>query len=129
MATATRTSARAELPGAIRELVRSFEERDLLTWASALSFQLVTAVVPFLLFGLGLIGFFHLDNVWADIAKSIKPHMSNAAFKVVNDTAKKVVTQKQVWWVTIGFALAIWQVSGGVRTIMGGLTAIYDVEE
>jgi membrane protein len=129
MATATRKSARAELPGALRELVKSFQDRNLLTWASALSFQLVTAVVPFLLFGFGLIGFLNLDSAWTDITKSIKPHMSAAAFKVVNDTAKKVITQKQVWWVTIGLALAIWQVSGGVRTIMGGLTSIYEVEE
>ena len=50
MATATRTSARAELPGALRELVGSFRKRRLLVWASALSFQLITAVVPFLLF-------------------------------------------------------------------------------
>lgn len=130
MATATKDrSARSELPEALRELVDSFNERDLLTWASALSFQLVTAVVPFLLFGFGLIGFLSLDNAWSDIAKSIKPHMSDAAFKVVDDTAGKVLTSKQLWWVTIGFALAIWQVSGGIRTIMGGLCAIYDCGE
>jgi membrane protein len=129
MATATRTSVRAELPGAVRELVHAFDERELLTWASALSFQLVTAVVPFLLFGLALIGFLNIDSAWADIAKNIKPHMSQAAFKVVDDTVQKVLTAKQLWWLTAGFALAIYQVSGGVRTIMGGLCLIYDCEE
>jgi membrane protein len=129
MATATRTSVRAELPGAVRELVDSFGERRLLTWASALSFQLVTAVIPFLLFGFGLIGFLNLDSAWTDIANNLKPHVSKAAFTLIDQTAKKVVTQKEIWWVTIGFGLAIWQVSGGVRTIMGGLTEIYEVEE
>jgi len=129
MATATRKSARAELPAALGELVGSFRERNLLTWASGLSFQLVTAMVPFLLFGFGLIGFLNLDNVWTDIAKTIKPHMSAPAFTVVQDTARKVLTQKQVWWVTIGFGLAIWEFSGGIRTIMGGLSAIYDLED
>ena len=129
MATATHASARAPLPDALRELVASFKERRLLTWASALSFQLITAVVPFLLFGFGLIGFLSLDGAWADIAKTIKPHMSGAAFQVVNDTAKKVLSEKQLWWVTLGFALAIWQVSGGIRTIMGGLCAIYECGE
>jgi membrane protein len=126
MATATSVSARAQASGAIRELIGSFDKRDLLTWASALSFQLVTAVVPFLLFGFGLIGFLSLDSAWADIANNIKPHTSEAAFKVVDDTAKQVVTEKQLWWVTIGFVLAMWQVSGGIRTIMGGLCAIYE---
>src|SRR4051794_7503301 len=129
MATATRKSARTELPSAIRELVHCIQERNLLTWASALSFQLITAVVPFLLFGFGLIGFLNLDSAWTDIAKNIKPHMSGAAFKVVDDTAKKVVTEKQLWWVTVGFALAIYQVSGGIRTIIGGLDAVYGCDE
>jgi membrane protein len=129
MATATHASARAELPDALRELVRSFNERRLLTWASALAFQLITAVVPFLLFGFGLIGFLNLDSAWADIAKTIKPHMSHDAFQVADDTAKKVLTEKQLWWVTLGFALAIWKVSGGVRTISGGLCANYECEE
>jgi membrane protein len=133
MATATRTSrrksARAELPGALRELVGSFGERHLMTWASALSFQLVTAVVPFLLFALGLIGFLHLTNAWQDISANLKPHMSHDAFKVIDDTGKKVVGQKQLWWVTIGFGLAIWEVSGGIRTIQGGLNLIYNCDE
>jgi len=129
MATATGASARAELPGALRELIRSFGQRKLLVWASALSFQITTAIVPFLLFGLGLIGFLSLDGVWADIAKNIKPHISHAGFTVVSSTAKKVLTQRQIFWVTFGLALALWSVSGGIRAIMGGLNEIYELED
>jgi membrane protein len=129
MATATPARTRAELPGALKELVGAFGERNLLTWASALSFQIVTAIVPFLLFGIALIGFLSLDNIWADVARNIKPQMSKPAFAVINDTAKKVLTQKQVWWVTIGFGLAMFSVSGGIRTIMGGLNEIYGCGE
>jgi membrane protein len=129
MATAAPARKRAELPGALRELIGAFGKHNLLTWASALSFQIVTAIVPFLLFGIALIGFLNFDNAWADIAKNIKPQMSNQAFAVVNDTAKKVLTQRQVWWVTIGFGLAMWSVSGGIRTVMGGLNEIYECQE
>lgn len=129
MATATPARTRAELPGALKELVSSFGERNLLTWASALSFQIVTAIVPFLLFAIALIGFLSLDNIWADVAKNIKPQVSKPAFAVVNDTAKKVLTQRQIWWVTIGFGLAMWSVSGGMRTVMGALNEIYELRE
>jgi membrane protein len=129
MATATRTSVRAELPSVAREVVHGFQKHNLFVWASALSFQIATAIVPFLLFGLALLGFLNLDHVWADIAKNIKPNMSAAAFKVVNTTADKVLHQKQAFWLTAGFALAIWEVSGGIRTIMGGLCRIYDLHE
>jgi membrane protein len=128
MATAT-TTPRRELPAAIGELVGSFGKHRLLTWASALSFQILTAVVPFLLFGFALIGFLHVQGVWQDIATNIKPQMSKPAFAVVQDTAQKVLTQKQLWWVTLGFALAIWEVSGGIRAIMGGLNEIYELDE
>ena len=129
MATAMRARTRAEVPGAVKELVSSFGERKLLTWANALSFQIVTAIVPFLLFAVALIGFLNLDAAWADVAKNIKPQMSKPAFEVVNDTAKKVLAQREVWWVTIGFGLAMWSVSGGIRTIMGGLNEIYGLRD
>src|SRR4051794_331172 len=129
MATATRMSAKGELPDAARELIGSFRERSLMTWAGALSFQIVTAIVPFLLFALGLTGFLKLDSVWASVAKQIKPHMSAAAFTVLNSTADKVLHQKQAFWVTVGLAVALWEVSGGMRTIMGGLTRIYECDE
>lgn len=129
MATATRMSAKGELPDAARELVGSFQERNLMTWAGALSFQIVTAIVPFLLFALGLIGFLKLDSVWASVAKQIKPHMSAAAFKVLDGTADKVLHSKQAFWVTVGLVVALWEVSGGMRTIMGGLSLIYGCDE
>src|SRR4051794_9590794 len=129
MATATRKSARAELPDALRELVDSFQEHNLLTWAGALAFQIVKAIVPFLLFGFALLGFVNLDSAWSDVANSIKPHMSKAAFTVLDSTAKKVLTQTQEWWLTIGFGLAMFEVSGGIRTIMGGLNLIYEFDE
>jgi membrane protein len=129
MATATRKSPRAELPAALHELIESFGERKLLTWASALSFQVATAVVPFLLFGFALIGFLSLDNVWTSVANSIKPQMSGAAFQVVNGTANKVLHQRQIFWLTAGFALAIWEMSGGIRVIVRALDEIYDLDE
>jgi membrane protein len=129
MATAAHRPDRAEVISAIRELIRSFNERNLLTWASALSFQIVKAIVPFLLFSLALLGFLSLESVWADIAKQIKPDMSGPAFQVVDSTAKKVLSTRQGFWLTAGFALAMWEMSGGIRSIMGGLAVIYDIKE
>jgi membrane protein len=129
MATAAHSPDRAEVISAIRELARAFNERNLLTWASALSFQIVKAIVPFLLFSLALLGFLSLEGVWADIAKQIKPNMSAPAFRLVDSTAKTVLTSKQGFWLTAGFALAMWEMSGGIRAIMGGLAVIYEIKD
>jgi membrane protein len=129
MATVAHSGGRAEVSSAIRELVRSFNEHNLLTWASALSFQVVMAIVPFLLFSFALLGFLSLESVWTDVAKNIKPNMSGPAFQVVDSTVREVLTSKQAFWLTAGFVLAMWAMSRGIRTVMGGLAQIYAIQE
>jgi membrane protein len=109
------------------EVVDGFHRNDLLTYASAIAFQILTAIVPFLLFLVGLLGFLNLDDVWQqDLAPEIQPHVSGAVYAIFEDTADKVLDQKQVFWVTAGFLVALWQVSGAVRAVMGALDNVYD---
>jgi membrane protein len=111
------------------ELVRGFEEHDLLTSASAISFQIFTAIVPFLLFAFALLGFVSLDSVWQDhVAPHLKPEVSPAMFSVIESTVNKVLHSHQFFWMTAGLVLAIWQVSGAVRAVMGALNRIYRAE-
>lgn len=111
------------------ETVACFEEHDLLTSASAIAFQVLTALVPFLLFAFALLGFLSLDDVWRDhVAGDVRHNVSPAVFEVVDDTVTKVLASRQVFWMTAGLALAVWQVSGAVRAVMGALNRIYRVE-
>jgi membrane protein len=109
-----------------REVVEGFDRNDLLTYASAIAFQILTAIVPFLLFLLGLLGFFDLGGVWADdLAPEVEPRVSPPVFDLLNDTVNQVLDERQLFWVTGGFALALWQVSGAVRAVMGALDGVY----
>jgi membrane protein len=111
------------------DAVDCFEEHDLLTSASAISFQVLTALVPFLLFAFALLGFLSLDDVWRDhVAGHIRPNVSPAMFHVIDDTVTKVLASRQVFWMTAGLALAVWQISGAVRAVMGALNRIYRIE-
>jgi hypothetical protein len=74
--------------GLTREVLRSFRENDLGNFASAMAFRVVPALVPFLLFVLALLGFLHLQEAWGS-----------------DDTARQVLSQKQLWWLTAGLAL------------------------
>src|SRR2546422_42751 len=40
----------------------------------------------------------------------------------------KVLASRQIFWVTVGLVLAVWQISGAVRAVMGALNRIYRVE-
>lgn len=107
----------------------AFIEHDLLTYASAISFQVLSAIVPFLLFTVGLLGFLSLEEVWRnELAPDLKPNVSEAAFTVVDDVVRTALESKPVFWVTVGFVIALWQISGAVRAVMGALNTLYRVE-
>jgi membrane protein len=110
-----------------RGLLDGFERNDLLTYASAIAFQVLTAIVPFLLFVLGLLGFLDLTEVWEDdLAPDVRSRVSDATFELLDDTVTRVLAEQQLFWLTGGFLLALWQISGGVRAVMGALDGVYD---
>src|SRR3954469_19507346 len=112
--------------GSVREFVDAYVEHDLLTYASAISFQILSSLVPFLLFAFGLLGFLHLEDVWrTELGPEVKAAVSPPAFAVMDDAVEKALAGKQVFWVTAGFAIALWEVSGAVRAVMGALNRLY----
>jgi membrane protein len=109
-----------------RALLDGFRRHDLLTYSSAISFQILTAIVPFVLFVLAVGGLLHLNSVWRDhLEPEIQANVSGAVFAVISNAVNKVFLTRQWLWATVGGALALWQVSGAVRAVMGALGRIY----
>ena len=107
-------------------LLDGFKHHDLLTYSSAISFQILTAIIPFLLFVLALAGLLHLSDLWRDhLEPQIKTRVSAAVFSVISDGVNKVFSGRQLMWATLGGFLALWQISGAVRAVMGALARIY----
>ena len=123
---ATLTTTRKSAGRQVRRFVEAFVEHDLLTYASAISFQVVSSLVPLLLFAFGLLGFLELDAVWRDeLAGDVRGAVSEPAFALLNDVVEKALNGQQVFWVTAGFLIALWELSGAVRSVMGALNTIY----
>ena len=113
----------------LRRYVDAYVENDLLTYASAIGFQILSALVPFLLFGFALLGFLHLEGVWSDeLAPQLKGTVSDAAYAFVDETVRKALLSRQAFWITAGFLLALWQVSGAIRAVMGALNRVYGLK-
>ena len=109
-----------------RALLDGFKQHDLLTYSSAISFQVLTAVVPFAMTMLALAGILHLDGVWRDhVAPEIHARVSADVFSVISSAVDKAFSDKQLLWATLGGGLALWQVSGAVRAVMGAFERIY----
>src|SRR3954453_2213543 len=125
------SDARALSPrGAIEAVLLGFKKNDLLTYASAISFQVFFALVPLALLALGLLGTFGLSGWWStDAAHTVKENVSGPVYHVVNDTVRKILAHRQLFWVTLGAAIAVWEVSGAMRATMQVLNSVYGVEE
>jgi len=111
-------------------LVDAFMEDKLLIWASAIAFRAAVAVIPLTLFALGLMGFLGLSEIWTtELAPRLQEASSVSAFMVINDTVGKVLGQGQLFWMTIGALVTVWQVSNTVRATMHALNVVYETDE
>lgn len=109
-----------------REVAAGVGENDLLTYASAIAFQVMTSLIPIVLLVLSIMGFLELDEVWTkDLAPEVRKQVSPDVFAVLDDVARRTLGSKQVWWLTVGVVLTLWQVSGVARAVMGALSGIY----
>jgi membrane protein len=108
------------------DVLEAFRRNGLINFAAGISFLTLLALVPFLLFLLALLGFLQLGEVWRDeVAPEIRDSVSTPAYRLLDDTATRVLTEKQLWWVTAGFALALWEISAAMRVTMTALDRIY----
>lgn len=109
----------------LRWLKQAFDEHDLLTRASAIAFQVLSALVPLALFGLALAGFMHLEGAWQHFAdRQLRPELSATAFAFMKSSVAIVLGHHTAFWLTTGLVVAVWELSGAVRAVMGGLIRI-----
>jgi membrane protein len=108
------------------DVVRSFQKNGLANFASAIAFRVVLSLVPFLLFLLALIGFLDLEEIWRqDVAPELEKSASEAAYRLVDDTVEQVLSQRQVWWLTAGLLLTLWELSSATRVAITAMDRIY----
>jgi hypothetical protein len=89
-----------------RALLDGFKAHDLLTYSSAISFQILTAIIPFLLFVLAAAGLLHLNSVWRDhLEPEIQANVSAAVFAVISNAVNNVFTGRPLLWATVGGGL------------------------
>src|ERR1700712_4560141 len=110
----------------VHKTIAGMEENPLLTYASAMAFQVMTSLIPLALLGLSILGFLHLEDVWPkDIAPQVRGQVSSQVFAVIDTVARRTLRGGRAWWLTAGVVFTLWQVSGVARAVMGVLSIIY----
>lgn len=107
-----------------------FREHNLLTYASAIAFQMLVAIVAILLLTIGIFGEIGRTDVWTShIAPAIEPKVLLPVFSAMNATVQKVFESSSTGLIVFAAALTVWEISGVVRACMGALAQIYEHEE
>lgn len=118
---------RRELRRVSGSVVDGFSEHRLLTYASAIAYQVISSVIPFALFALALMGVLNLDDLWTKhLSPSIADRASYEVWAVADKTVLQVLEHKQTFWVTFGLLLMLWELSGAMRATMQALDDVYE---
>jgi membrane protein len=107
-----------------------FADHNLLTWASAIAFQVLVALVPLSLLSLGVLGALGEQTVWQkQIRPPIEHRLPKPTFRAVDFAAEKILTHATAGLLVFAAVLALWEISGSVRAVGGALNQIYDTRE
>ena len=121
---------KAEARQLSRGVVDEFAKYDLLTYSSAIAFQVLYAVVPLALLALAGLSLAGERSVYTDhVAPTLQHHLSRDAFRIANRTATKVMASRALFWGTIGFLIALWGVGASLRAMMTPLNTTYGSRE
>ena len=102
-------------------------KHDVLTSASAIAFQVLTSLIPLALLVLAAAGLIGAEDLWAkDLAPELRAQVSKDVYAVADNVVRRTLGEEQVWWLTIGIAFTLWQVSGVARATMGVHARIYN---
>jgi membrane protein len=107
-----------------------FARHGLLTYASAIAFQLLIAGVAVALLGLALLGEVGRTDVWdQQLGPQLAPKVLPPVYAGIDATVQKIFSSSSGGLIAFAAAVTIWEMSGVVRACMGALSRIYDHED
>ncbi|OCT24942.1 YihY/virulence factor BrkB family protein [Pseudomonas putida] len=108
--------------------VKEFLDDEMSTYASALAYQMLFSLFPFILFLIALIGFLHLPDFFSWLRLQSELVLPPQALEQVNPVIDQL-QQSKGGLLSVGIVIALWTASAGVRLMMSAMNAAYDVPE
>ncbi len=114
----------------VRLWVELFDHHNLLTYASAIALQALIAEVSFLLLGLGILGASHDTGLWnRTIGPTVSHRVLHDVYRGLNEVVQRVFHTSSAGLIAFAAVLAVWEVSGVVRAVIGALDMVYDTTD
>jgi membrane protein len=112
----------------VGKALKDFFADDMTTYASALSYQVLFSIFPFIIFLVALLGFLQLSDFFVWLRENAQLMLPEQAMQPVN-TVIDELQQKSGGLLSFGVIVALWTASAAVRATMNALNVAYDVEE
>lgn len=112
----------------IKDAVKDFFADDMTTYASALSYQVLFSLFPFILFLIALLGFLNMSDFFDWLRQQAQMLLPQESMKQVDQVINDLQDQK-AGLMSIGVIVALWTASAAVRATMNALNVAYDVTE
>jgi membrane protein len=129
MATARLGTRRRRHPIAA-PIVESFAEHNLLTYAAAIAFQGLIALVPLTLLGLGLLGATGHKEVWTDhVEPVIKGRVTQPVYDAIDHTVTRILDHGTGGLIAFSVLLSLWYLTAAMRAVIEALNRIHDVDD
>jgi membrane protein len=107
-----------------------FRDHNLLVYATAVAFNALVALVALVLLVVAILGEIGRTDVWTkQIGPTIQPKLLPQVYQGLDATFTKIFSASSVGLIAFAAAIAIWEISRGVRACMGALSCVYDTED
>lgn len=115
--------------GVTKKAVKEFMDDDMATHAAALTYRILVALFPFLIFILTLFGALRMDDLFDSLLQEARRAFAPDVYNQLETIVAQVESGASGGLLSFGLLLAIWSASGGVRAVMHALNVAYDVEQ
>jgi membrane protein len=111
-------------------IAETFAEHNLLTYAAAISFQGLIALVPLTLLGLGLLGATGHQEVWTDhVAPAIQGRVTQPVYHAIDHTVTRILDHGTAGLIAFSVLLSLWYLTAAMRAVIEALNRIHDVDD
>jgi membrane protein len=116
--------------GVVAQISAAFVEHNLLTYAAAIAFQALIALVPMTLLALGLLGATGNRQLWTrHVAPAIHDRLRPAVFHGIDDTVRRILEHGTAGVITVSLLLSVWYLTAAMRAVIEALDQIHDVDD
>lgn len=112
----------------LKDAVKDFSADDMTTYASALAYQVLFSLFPFVIFLIALLGFFNLSSFFDWLREQAQLLLPQESMNQVNQVITDL-QQEKGGLLSLGVIVALWSASAAIRATMNALNVAYDVNE